>query len=118
MDALISQFKRRLDSVSLNLVRKCIDDVAWDERLSAIIGPRGIGKTTLMLQYIKLNYNECLSEVLYATTESLYFIQNSLFDLAQLFVTRGGKHLFLDEIHRYPNWSREIKLIYDTFPEL
>lgn len=118
MDALISQFKRRLDSVSLNLVRKCINDVAWDERLSAIIGPRGIGKTTLMLQYIKLNYSGSLSEVLYATTESLYFIQNSLFDLAQLFVTRGGKHLFLDEIHRYPNWSREIKLIYDTFPEL
>ena len=118
MDVLISQFKRRMTGISLALVRECIHEVAWDERLSAIIGPRGVGKTTLMLQYIKQHYADNLGEVLYATTESLYFVQNTLIDLAERFVTNGGKHLFLDEIHRYPDWSREIKLIYDTYPEL
>jgi predicted AAA+ superfamily ATPase len=115
---LISQFKRRMTGISLALVRECIHEVAWDEKLSAIIGPRGVGKTTLMLQYIKQHYADNLGEVLYATTESLYFVQNTLIDLAERFVTNGGKHLFLDEIHRYPDWSREIKLIYDTYPEL
>lgn len=118
MDVLISQFKRRMTGISLALVRECIHEVAWDEKLSAIIGPRGVGKTTLMLQYIKQHYADNLGEVLYATTESLYFVQNTLIDLAERFVTNGGKHLFLDEIHRYPDWSREIKLIYDTYPEL
>ena len=118
MDVLISQFKRRMTGISLALVRECIHEVAWGERLSAIIGPRGVGKTTLMLQYIKQHYADNLGEVLYATTESLYFVQNTLIDLAERFVTNGGKHLFLDEIHRYPDWSREIKLIYDTYPEL
>lgn len=118
MDVLISQFKRRMTGISLALVRECIHEVAWDERLSAIIGPRGVGKTTLMLQYIKQHYADNLGEVLYATTESLYFVQNTLIDLAERFVTNGGKHLFLDEIHRYPDWSREIKLIYDTYSEL
>ena len=118
MDVLVSQFNRRLTTVSLDLVRECINEVAWDERLSAIIGPRGVGKTTLILQYIKQHYTDNISEVLYATAESLYFAQNTLVDLAERFVTNGGKHLFLDEIHRYQNWSREIKLIYDTYPEL
>lgn len=118
MDVLVSHFNRRLTTISLDLVRECINEVAWDERLSAIIGPRGVGKTTLILQYIKQHYANCLSEVLYATAESLYFAQNTLVDLAERFVTNGGKHLFLDEIHRYQNWSREIKLIYDTYPEL
>lgn len=118
MDILVSHFKRRLDTVSMDIVRDCINDIAWEERLSAIVGPRGVGKTTIILQYIKQHYSDNLAEVLYATLEDLYFSSHTLMDLAELFVTRGGKHLFLDEIHRYPNWSRELKLIYDTFPEL
>lgn len=118
MDVLIAHFKRRIDNVSLDIVRSCMSDVAWSERLSAVVGPRGVGKTTLMLQYIKKQYGHCIPEVLYATVEDLYFSNHTLMDLAELFVARGGKHLFIDEIHRYPGWSREIKLIYDTFPEL
>ena len=90
MEILVSQFKRRLTNISLDLVRECINEVAWDERLSAIIGPRGVGKTTLILQYIKQHYADSLSEVLYATAESLYFAQNTLVDLAERFVTNGG----------------------------
>lgn len=118
MDILISHFKRRLEADLPSIVRDCVNDIPWDERLAAIIGPRGVGKTTIILQYIKQNYPDNLSEVLYATMEDLYFSSHSLMELAELFVTRGGKHLFLDEIHRYPNWSREVKLIYDTFPTL
>ncbi|MBO4403154.1 MAG: ATP-binding protein [Bacteroidales bacterium] len=118
MDILISHFKRRLQTVTSTIVRDCIKDIAWDERLSAIVGPRGVGKTTLILQHIKLHDSDGISNVLYATLEDLYFSNHTLVDLAELFVTRGGKHLYLDEIHRYPEWSREIKLIYDTFPEL
>lgn len=118
MDILISHFKRRYDAVSTDIVRSCINEIAWDECLSAIVGPRGVGKTTIILQYIKQRYKDNLSEVLYATIEDLYFSSHTLMELAELFVTRGGKHLFLDEIHRYPGWSREVKLIYDTFPDL
>ena len=75
MDVLVSQFKRRLTNISLDLVRECINEVAWDERLSAIIGPRGVGKTTLILQYIKQHYTDNISEVLYATAESLYLLR-------------------------------------------
>lgn len=118
MDTLISHFKRRINSVSTSIVRDCIEQVAWDERLSAIVGPRGVGKTTLILQYIKTNYTDDLLEVLYVTMEELYFSNHTLSELADLFVLHGGKHLFLDEIHRYPGWSREIKLIYDTYSDL
>ena len=117
-DVLIAHFKRRMDTVSLDIIRDCINEVAWDERLSAVVGPRGVGKTTLILQYIKKHYADYLSEVLYATTEDLFFSNHTLMDLAEWFSAQGGKHLFLDEIHRYAGWSREVKLIYDTFPEL
>lgn len=118
MDILISHFKRRLDNVSLEIIRDCIEDIAWNERLSAIVGPRGVGKTTIILQYIKRRYAGSLSQVLYVSMEDLYFSHHSIMDLAELFVAHGGTHLFLDEIHRYQGWNREIKLIYDTFPEL
>ena len=118
MDILISHFKRRLEAEQSTIVRSCIADIAWEERLSAIVGPRGVGKTTIMLQYIKQNYISDLSQVLYVSMENLYFSNHTLVELAELFVTYGGKHLFVDEIHRYPNWSREVKLIYDTFPQL
>jgi predicted AAA+ superfamily ATPase len=118
MDILISHFKRRLEAEQSTIVRSCIADIAWEERLSAIVGPRGVGKTTIMLQYIKQNYISDLSQALYVSMEDLYFSNHTLVELAELFVTYGGKHLFVDEIHRYPNWSREVKLIYDTFPQL
>lgn len=118
MDVLVSHFKRMMDTVSLDIIRDSMDSVAWDERLSAVVGPRGVGKTTLILQYIKKHHSNDYTGVLYATMEDLYFSSHTLMDLAELFVTRGGTHLFLDEIHRYAGWSREIKLIYDTFPNL
>ena len=118
MDKLVALFKRRIEDVSLDVVRNCINDIDWNDRLTALVGSRGVGKTTLMLQYIKLNYYERMSEVLYVSVENLYFMSHTLVDLADDFVMRGGRHLFLDEIHKYQNWSREIKIIYDSYPSL
>lgn len=95
-----------------------MDQINWDAQLIAIKGPRGVGKTTLMLQYIKLHYELSTKEVLYCTLDSVYFSSHSLLDLVENFYKNGGKHLFLDEVHKYPTWSKEIKEIYDMYPDL
>ncbi len=81
-----------------------------------LTGPRGVGKTTLVLQYIKENLPP--DTTLYVSAEDFYFADHRLPDLADDFVKRGGTHLFIDEIHRYKDRSRELKLIYDYHPEL
>lgn len=81
-----------------------------------LTGPRGVGKTNLVLQHIKTNLNPDIS--LHVTTEDFYLADNKLLDLAETFAKRGGKYLFIDEIHKYSNWSKELKLIYDYHPEL
>lgn len=94
-------------------------EIDWSDRLIAIKGARGTGKTTLLLQRIKLDLNEeHKNRVLYATLDDLFFLENTIVDLAKDFQLSGGKFLFLDEVHKYPRWSRELKLIYDQFPEL
>lgn len=81
-----------------------------------LTGPRGVGKTTLILQYIKKHLR--LSETLYVTAEDFYFADNKLVDLADTFLKHGGKYLFVDKIHKYKDWAKELKLIYDYYPEL
>jgi predicted AAA+ superfamily ATPase len=77
--------------------------IDWGNRLTAIVGARGTGKTTLLLQHIKLHLN--LNDTLYVNADDFYFAENKLFDLASSFYLNGGKHLFIDEIHKYPQWS-------------
>jgi predicted AAA+ superfamily ATPase len=81
-----------------------------------LTGPRGVGKTTLVLQHIKLNLPT--EETLYVTADDFYFASHNLLELADNFEKQGGKTLFIDEIHKYGEWSRELKLIYDYHPEL
>lgn len=92
------------------------DKIDWNDRLIGIKGARGIGKTTLLLQHIKLHLPQ--SDTLYVVADHFYFSEHRLFDLAQRFANQGGKYLFIDEIHKYPDWSRELKLIYDLRPDL
>ncbi|TXD50173.1 MULTISPECIES: ATP-binding protein [unclassified Polaribacter] len=97
--------------------RYLLNKIDWSNRLIAIKGARGSGKTTILLQQIK--YNLTSKDVaLYTSLDDLYFLENTLVSLAKEFVQQGGTHLFLDEVHKYPSWSREIKLIYDQFPKL
>jgi predicted AAA+ superfamily ATPase len=118
MDKLIDQYRNKLKNTPIDLVRSLVDDIQWDARLIGIKGARGAGKTTLLLQYIKLHLSTELDKTLYVSLDSLYFSENSLVEMTDKFVKHGGRYLFLDEVHKYPNWSQELKNIYDTHPEL
>ena len=102
---------------SLDIVRPLAKKIDWNDRLIGILGARGTGKTTLILQHIKANYG-LNNEVLYITMDDIYFTDNLLSDFAQEFRQNGGKVLFIDEIHKYPNWAKEIKNIYDFYKDL
>ncbi len=117
MDRLFEIFQRKLRNTKLDFSRFLLDEIDWTQRLIAIKGARGVGKTTLLLQYIKLNLPNDES-VLYASLDDWYFTKNSLVETAEEFVKQGGQYLFLDEVHKYPNWSIEIKNLYDQFDDL
>jgi len=117
MDILRKRHRALINTVETRFRRDLINELPWGERLIGIKGARGIGKTTLLLQYIKDNYNNS-NEVLYISLDDPYFFKNSLLSFADDFVAKGGKHLFIDEVHKYDNWAIEIKKIYDYNPEL
>ncbi len=116
MDKLQENFGKLLRGVTSGFYRYMYDRIDWNSRMIGLTGPRGVGKTTMVLQHIKDNLN--VSETLYVTAEDFYFAENRLLDLAEEFTQRGGKYLFIDEIHKYKDWSRELKLIYDYHAEL
>lgn len=116
MDRLF-EFQNLLLKRLSNKTRYLLDKIDWSNRLIGIKGARGSGKTTLLLQYIKFKLPEN-SESLYVTLDDLYFLEHNLVYLAREFSQYGGTHLVLDEVHKYPNWSRELKLLYDQFPHL
>ena len=117
MERLVEKFRNKLNHTSLSFTRGLMEKINWNSRLIGIKGARGVGKTTLMLQYIKKNFAADQS-VLYVSLDDIWFSDNKLSNLADRFVKQGGKHLFLDEVHKYPNWSREIKNLYDDYAEL
>lgn len=118
MEALFQKYQKKLQNTSIQFVRSFINDVNWDARLIGIKGARGVGKTTLLLQYMKLNFSKELEKSLYVSLDSIGFSNTTLVDLAEEFVKKGGKYLFLDEVHKYANWAQELKNIYDDYPEL
>ena len=118
MEKLFEKFIQKLQLVSTHFTRSIIHEINWKTRLIGIKGARGIGKTTLLLQYIKLNHSNELEKTLYISLDSIWFSNNSLVDLVESFIKKGGKYLFLDEVHKYPNWSQEIKNIYDDYTDL
>lgn len=116
MEELIFEYQQKIAAVSTNFQRYLIKEIGLDNRLIAIKGARGSGKTTLLLQIAKLKLE--VSKSLYVSLDHIYFFEFKLYNLAKEFSNNGGLHLLLDEVHKYPNWSREIKLIYDNFPSL
>ena len=92
--------------------------IDWDSRLILIRGPKGVGKSTLMQQYLLNHYDVSDRHALYCSADSAYFATHTLVDTAAAFVRQGGKYLFIDEIHKYDGWSREIKEIYDLYKGL
>lgn len=116
MDRLQEYFNKLLRETTIDFHRYMFDKINWDSRMIGLTGPRGVGKTTLILQYIKENLPR--EKSLYVTAEDFYFADNKLTDLADNFAKMGGKYLFIDEIHKYKQWSKELKLIYDYHSEL
>ena len=116
MERLYEFFNRKLKSTPTDFLRYKYDRIKWDGRAFGIVGPRGVGKSTMILQHIKLNLDT--ADTLYVSADHIYFSEHSLVDLADYFVKMGGKHLFIDEIHKYEGWSREVKQIYDSYEDL
>ena len=117
MQKLVSQFYEKYAQVQIQQVRDFMRTIDWDNRFIGIKGSRGVGKTTLLLQYIRLNF-EPNKTVLYVSLDHLYFLENTLYDLVSDFYKKGGLFIAIDEVHKYPNWAIEIKNIYDDMPHL
>ncbi|QEK52198.1 AAA family ATPase [Pedobacter aquae] len=118
MEFLFEKYQQKLKYTSLSYTRSMMDDIDWNARLIGIKGARGIGKTTLLLQYIKLNLSDKLSQTLYISLDDIWFNNHLLSDLVNDFVRKGGAYLFLDEVHKYKGWAQELKNIYDDYPQL
>ena len=116
MENLIKIYKKLLKETDIRFQRYLYHEIDWENRIVGIRGPRGVGKTTLMLQHIKKEMNT--ADVLYVNADDIYFSNHRLLDLAERLVQQGIHHLYIDEIHKYKDWSKELKLIYDYYSEL
>lgn len=116
MERLFEYSNKLINETETSFLRYMYDEINWKSRMIGLIGPRGVGKTTLVLQYIKQNLNP--AETLYITAEDFYFVDNKIIELVDTFVKFGGKYLFIDEIHKYKDWEKELKLIYDYHKDL
>ena len=116
MEQLFENFKRKLHDTPTSLIRYKYNHIAWQGHAFGLVGPRGVGKSTMLLQHIKMHLS--LKDTLYVSADSLYFASHTLVDLADRFYKMGGKHLFVDEIHKYEGWSVEVKQICDSYSDL
>lgn len=116
MEKLVQRFQKLLSQTDTTFLRYNHQTINWNDRMTAIVGARGVGKTTLILQHIKLHHSQ--KDTLYVSADDFYFSEHKLLDFAEEFHRLGGKHLFVDEIHKYAGWSKEMKLIYDYLPNL
>ena len=118
MDTLFKKHRILISQTNTEIVREIMKSVNWEKQLVSIRGSRGVGKTTLMRQYIKQKYGVNAGEALYCVMDSMYFASHTLMEVAERFHLMGGKHLFLDEVHKYPTWSKELKEINDLWPDM
>lgn len=118
MDKLFERHDVYLSSVPMDYVRNLMHQINWDARLIAIRGPKGVGKSTLLLQYIKSHFDADDRHVLYCSADTSYFATHTLTEVADNFAKIGGKWLFIDEIHKYQGWSSEVKEIYDLHRDM
>ena len=116
MEELIVEFQQKLTTTSLDFERYLVSEIDLNNQLIALKGARGSGKTTVLIQIAKKFLSK--EKTLYVSLDHIYFFYNKLYNLAKEFINFDGKYLLLDEVHKYPNWSREIKLINDNFPKL
>lgn len=116
MVELIRKSNLLLRDQSENPVRALYHTIDWNDRLIGILGARGTGKTTLLLQHLKSTFKN--GEGLYLSLDDIYFSGHRLVEIAEQFRQTGGKTLYIDEVHKYPDWAREIKNIYDFYRDI
>lgn len=114
--SLIEFMESQLKLTTSTFHRYMYDKISWESRMFGLVGPRGVGKSTMILQYIKENKGK--QHILYVAADHLYFTSHTIVDTVDEFAKEGGEHIFIDEIHKYENWSRELKQIYDTHPDV
>lgn len=113
---LMNYMQNQLASTPVDFKRYMFANIDWESRMFGLVGPRGVGKTVLFLQYIKENWRK--KKMFYVSADNAYFSNHTLIELADEFSKEAGEHLFIDEVHKYENWSRELKQIYDTHPDM
>ena len=122
MDTLLRKSDRLLANTSMEIIRDKIGEIHWEARLISIMGAKGVGKSTLIKQHLRQNYELGDRRVLYCSADTVDFSMRTLVGLAEEFVINSGELLVVDEIHKYhpgtSDWSREIKEIYELFPDL
>ncbi len=118
MDTLIEIYQRLLREMIPAYRRKFYDDFRMDSRFVGVIGARGVGKTTFLINYLREHYPQS-NQALYISADNLYFVEHTLIEIVDQFVKEfNGQILCIDEIHRYKNWDQELKNIYDSYPKL
>lgn len=115
IDELIEIHTSSTSNIPACFKRYLYDEINWESRMIGIIGARGVGKTTLILQYYKEYFNNH-EDCLYLSCDNIRVLSLGIFNIAQEYFKLGGRVLLLDEIHKYPNWSLELKNIHDAFP--
>ncbi len=111
-------YHRLLQNTNYKTHRYLFENFSIDNRLTGIVGPRGTGKTTLILQYINEKIED-KSKCIYVSLDNIYFSKNNLYEfITELYETEAIKTYFLDEVHKYKNWNQELKNIYDSFPDI
>lgn len=114
---LYDNYHRKIAKIDLRFKRYLYSQINWKARIISIKGARGVGKTTLLLQHIKENYEE-IDQTLYTSLDNLWFATHSLMDLVDWADRHGISRLYLDEVHRYEGWFQALKNIYDDYPDM
>lgn len=114
--SLIEFMESQLKQTTSTFHRYMYDKISWESRMFGLVGPRGVGKSTMVLQYIKEHVDS--QHLFYVSADHLYFSSHTLVETVDEFAKEGGEQIFIDEIHKYENWSRELKQIYDTHPDV
>lgn len=117
LQPLFNNYHRKIAKIDLRFKRYLYSQINWKSRMIGIKGPRGVGKTTMLLQHILENYED-IDQTLYASLDDLWFSSHTLVELVDWANRHGIMRLYLDEVHRYEQWSVNLKNIYDNYPDM